>query len=461
MAFVQPVPAQMNQYLELAMARASARLAQVDHYVERVRGGQIPGLRTGLEPGQSGPCLSNCRVYTTVPITLGDGTTLKAGHLLSPTEVAVLAGVSPDAEFLRGFGDGMVLMQETIAANSGEALGPFAGLAEAAFGDTSLSTLEVIGDADGRSWEGAAVNEREAPWLNPFRLFGAGAGMFYGAANAVEEAQVSLGQSANQALGEAEQANALFANVREVGIEQIDGRAAMHLGFPIPSQASAAAATVDNQEFVPTGASMWIDTEEYVILKHRVEGTVTADGAMREFFIETVNSDYRDVPGSDMYEPYRRVMRMGGMLNDEQMAQMEEARRQLAEFDRQMASMPPEQRSMMEAMMGGQMDAVRGLADGGVFEYVEVIDEILVNSDLNALFSVGPNVFGADNLLQQIQEDLVTLGYEPGNTDGIPDTLTSIAISQFQAEQALEVTGEPSPQLAGILAAEVDRQGGG
>ncbi|MEM8766555.1 MAG: hypothetical protein AAGE43_03870 [Pseudomonadota bacterium] len=36
---------------------------------------------------------------------------------------------------------------------------------------------------------------------------------------------------------------------------------------------------------------------------------------------------------------------------------------------------------------------------------------------------------------------------------GAMDTPTAIAISQYQAENGMSVTGEPSPQLAGILAA--------
>ena len=35
---------------------------------------------------------------------------------------------------------------------------------------------------------------------------------------------------------------------------------------------------------------------------------------------------------------------------------------------------------------------------------------------------------------------------------------TTIAISQFQAEKGMKVTGEVTPQLIGILAAEVDRR---
>lgn len=64
----------------------------------------------------------------------------------------------------------------------------------------------------------------------------------------------------------------------------------------------------------------------------------------------------------------------------------------------------------------------------------------------------------SDNLTQMVQRHLEALGYDPGNTDGEPGLQTTIAISQFQAERGLEVTGEVSPQLAGVLSAELDRQ---
>jgi peptidoglycan hydrolase-like protein with peptidoglycan-binding domain len=59
----------------------------------------------------------------------------------------------------------------------------------------------------------------------------------------------------------------------------------------------------------------------------------------------------------------------------------------------------------------------------------------------------------ADELTLIVQQDLDALGYEPGSTDGEMTMQTAIAISKFQAEYDLAVTGEASPQLAGILKA--------
>ncbi|MBT8468499.1 MAG: peptidoglycan-binding protein, partial [Deltaproteobacteria bacterium] len=66
---------------------------------------------------------------------------------------------------------------------------------------------------------------------------------------------------------------------------------------------------------------------------------------------------------------------------------------------------------------------------------------------------------GGDPLVQSIQRDLITLGYDPGAANGEMSTPTIVAISKFQAENGLEVTGEVTPQLAGILAAKRDAAG--
>jgi peptidoglycan hydrolase-like protein with peptidoglycan-binding domain len=69
-----------------------------------------------------------------------------------------------------------------------------------------------------------------------------------------------------------------------------------------------------------------------------------------------------------------------------------------------------------------------------------------------------PGLAIADDLTKIIQQDLVTLGYDPGNTDGEASTKTVVAISKFQAENNLDVTGEASPQLAGVIKAAIKQQ---
>jgi peptidoglycan hydrolase-like protein with peptidoglycan-binding domain len=67
----------------------------------------------------------------------------------------------------------------------------------------------------------------------------------------------------------------------------------------------------------------------------------------------------------------------------------------------------------------------------------------------------------SNNLTAMVQRDLTTLGYAPGAVTGEMNVTTAVAISKFQAENELEVTGEVSPQLAGILSAKVGATSGG
>lgn len=62
----------------------------------------------------------------------------------------------------------------------------------------------------------------------------------------------------------------------------------------------------------------------------------------------------------------------------------------------------------------------------------------------------------SDDLTMMVEENLSALGYQPGPVDGVETMDTTIAISKFQAENNLDVTGEVTPQLAGVLAAKVD-----
>ncbi|MGD8679109.1 MAG: peptidoglycan-binding protein [Lysobacterales bacterium] len=67
-----------------------------------------------------------------------------------------------------------------------------------------------------------------------------------------------------------------------------------------------------------------------------------------------------------------------------------------------------------------------------------------------------PAPSAGNDLVRMVQRYLSQLGYDPGPADGKPGMRTMIAISEFQAEKGMKVTGEVTPQLAGILAAEAD-----
>jgi peptidoglycan hydrolase-like protein with peptidoglycan-binding domain len=246
-----------------------------------------------------------------------------------------------------------------------------------------------------------------------------------------------------------------------VGKESIGKRRAIHARADDLNLVEEA----NGEEVAIQSVSLWVDAEKHVPLKMRMEGVATRDGKSREIFMERLDQDYRTVPDSKLYMPYRSMVRMHGILGDDQQKQMEDARRQLADFDKQLAEMPPEQRAQVERMAGSQIAMLRKMVDSGEMDMVTRVRAIRVNTGLGKAVptaaqsrpapSTTPSSTG-DPLVQSIQRDLVTLGYDPGNTRGELSTPTVVAISKFQAENNLEVTGDATPQLAGILAAKRD-----
>jgi peptidoglycan hydrolase-like protein with peptidoglycan-binding domain len=159
---------------------------------------------------------------------------------------------------------------------------------------------------------------------------------------------------------------------------------------------------------------------------------------------------------------------------------MQEAQAQMQEFEKEMASMPPDQRRMMENMMGPRLEMMRNMVSGGGFRSEITVNEIAVNpvmtgadgepcpaggaeptGDARPAPPPAPQAAGAsgsaDNLNVMVQEHLQTLGYYSGEAHGNLDTATIVAISRFQSENDMDVTGEVTPQLAGILAARASR----
>ncbi len=180
----------------------------------------------------------------------------------------------------------------------------------------------------------------------------------------------------------ADQMSLFMETAKVMGTETIDGRTAYHLRAENINQAHGE----DAQEFVLQHVSMWIDEKEYVPLRMKIEGSLTIDGETKPMTIENSQTDYRIVPGSKMYESHKQTMKISGMMTAEQEAQMIEAQQKMADFEKQMESMPASQRQMMENMMGPQLEMMRKMTAGGGFQ-----TEIVVNS-----ISVNPEVIAAD-----------------------------------------------------------------
>jgi hypothetical protein len=204
--------------------------------------------------------------------------------------------------------------------------------------------------------------------------------------------------------------------------------------------------------------SAWIDTEQFARRKIRFEGTMESDGETRPFFLEKEFADFRFVPNTVLYEPYKEILRMGGMLGPEELAEVAEAQRKLDEFESQLAAMSAAERQMMEKMMGSQVEQMKSLASAGTVEIEVITSEIIVNPDFSTDATAAMPVDGSAGLVTIIQRHLSTLGYYSGAISGELTTETVIAISQFEATRGMPVTGEATQALAQKLAAEVQTQ---
>lgn len=204
--------------------------------------------------------------------------------------------------------------------------------------------------------------------------------------------------------------------------------------------------------------SIWIDPQYFKRTKFRVEGTMRAQGEKRKFFMERENQDYRRVDNTYLYEPYLQIVRMGGVLSEKERKELEKAQKELEKAEAQLASMPATQRKMMERMMGKQMEQLRQLAQDGSVEMRIVTTSIEINPEFEFTGmsgNVSPDINVNASLIQLVQGYLAELGYEPGPATGELTTETVIAVSQYQAEKGLEVTGEITAELAERLQQEV------
>jgi len=316
---------------------------------------------------------------------------------------------------------------------------------------------------------GLMKGDPSEPWASPDPriMLGSGAKFMRGAAEA-QRAEAAYTPEV-QGQERADQIAQFVDKAKLVGTESVDGRRAFHLRANDIDEVHESGGS----EFRTESMSMWVDASEYVPLRTKIEGTTTSGKESKPMSIEVLHQDYRKVPGSNMYESYKQVTKISGMLSDAEQKELSEAQEQLAEFEEQLASMPPSQRAMMESMVGPQMEQFKQLASGGGFQTEVITHAITVNppaagpdgqvcnEQSTALLPKedDPSASLEDwetSLTAMIQQDLQKLGYTPGNTDGVMDKPTIVAISRFQVDNDLEVTGEPSPQLAGIVAAKAN-----
>ncbi len=129
----------------------------------------------------------------------------------------------------------------------------------------------------------------------------------------------------------------------------------------------------------------------------------------------------------------------------------------MQEYERAMQEMTPEERQMMEQFsMGDMLQNMMGGTNPAAAGAAAPAPAATPSPAVGGSNMPPASELQSGNLTESVQRHLQALGYDVGETNGEMSMSTTIAISTFQAEKDMEVTGEVSPQLLGILSAEVD-----
>lgn len=128
-----------------------------------------------------------------------------------------------------------------------------------------------------------------------------------------------------------------------------------------------------------TSARIWIDTDDHVVRRSVVNGTMRANGEDHELTLDASMTDYREVEG--MLHPFRSNMEITGIDAMIPPEQREEMRQAMERMEEQLEQMPPAQREqmrqMMDERMGPMMSMMEGMDNGMTFTME--VQELIVN----------------------------------------------------------------------------------
>jgi hypothetical protein len=169
----------------------------------------------------------------------------------------------------------------------------------------------------------------------------------------------------------------LVEHAKYAGREQIDGSSVHVLAVDDVSALDIAPPTgSDDMEFAPRRARIFIDDEIMAPRRMEFVGDATTDDGVEEVTVRMDLLDYRDVSGLLIaHHVVMEIEGLGAMIDPKMQAQFEN-------MEKQLADLPPEQRQMMEGMMGPQIEQMRQMVSGsGERMTIEVtVTDVRVNS---------------------------------------------------------------------------------
>lgn len=227
-----------------------------------------------------------------------------------------------------------------------------------------------------------------SPWASadPRVMMGGASTFLHAAADAQEANAIEDKAATGEALRSVNETAEFARRAKLVGSEKVINRDAYLLQAKGLNRVLPEA---DGRQMTVNDFSLWIDKEHCVPLKTRIDGVVKAEGEEQPVVIQRLDRDYRAVPGSNMFEPFRQVMSMTmkGMMTAEEQGKLQEAKRQLEQMEAQLAQLPPAQREMMMARFKPQIEMIKRMADGegGGVSVLTKVNAIHVNPDAATL----------------------------------------------------------------------------
>ncbi len=132
------------------------------------------------------------------------------------------------------------------------------------------------------------------------------------------------------------------------------------------------------QSFEPKTMTMYLDKDQYVPRRVRIEGSTDMNGKKSDITMVMNAGDYREVEG--LLYPFHTTMHMEGMENAMSPEDRAQAQESLDQMEEQMKNMPEAQRKMMEKMMGGQMEKLKQMVGGGGMDMEVSVKDVKVNT---------------------------------------------------------------------------------
>lgn len=170
----------------------------------------------------------------------------------------------------------------------------------------------------------------------------------------------------------------LATRARLEGEDVIDGEATFVLSIDDFSEVDFGTLGMpENGDFVPKKATLFLDTDEYLLRKVIMKGELTGTSMAGPFTVEAQMQDYRQVEG--MWYPFRVLAVAQGIQSGMSSEDLEEAQAGMAEMQEQLAQIPASQRSMVEAMLKPKIEQLEKMLNSGTFEFTVQTKEVRVN----------------------------------------------------------------------------------